>query len=253
MSFDVTKYVWKHSPHNGSELLMLLAIADHANDEGVAWPSIPTLAERCRVGKRMAIYILQKLERAGSIAIEQGRGRGNSSVYTVNMEKGAICCTLSTKGAMHCTNSEEKVQSVAPITEEKVQSVAQKGAMHCTRILRDPTEQDLRALSIENSAPQTSDEIPPAKQSDVPQEKPAKARGSRFVPSTWIVTDELRKWASEAAPGVNIDYQTSMFVDHEFAQPYTHWDQAWKNWIRRAATQYGQPQPLTPKKRGVVL
>lgn len=138
MSIKVMSHVWDHSPHTGSDLLMLLAIADHANDEGLAWPSIPTLAKKCRVGKRQAIYIIQKLERAGSLSIEHGGGRGHASVYRV---KGASQCTVSQKGAVECTVLEEKVQCSAPLPEIKGALQRTKGAVQCTPTIIDPSEE----------------------------------------------------------------------------------------------------------------
>lgn len=133
MSIKVMTYVWDHSPHTGSDLLMLLALADHANDQGRAWPSIPTLAKKCRVQRRQALYILKKLEEAGDITIEHGRGRGHVSVYVV---KGAVGCTNCQKGAIECTITEEKVHSSA----EKVHSSVRKGALECTRTIIEPSK-----------------------------------------------------------------------------------------------------------------
>jgi len=41
MSIKVMSYVWEASKAKGSELLLLLAIADHAADDGYCWPGIP--------------------------------------------------------------------------------------------------------------------------------------------------------------------------------------------------------------------
>jgi len=50
--------VWDHSAASGSFLLMLLAIADFADDDGNAYPSVPTLARKCRMKPRNANYIV---------------------------------------------------------------------------------------------------------------------------------------------------------------------------------------------------
>ena len=46
--------VWDKSRHAGSELLMLLAIADFADDDGKAYPAVSTLATKCRMTGRNA-------------------------------------------------------------------------------------------------------------------------------------------------------------------------------------------------------
>src|SRR5215475_4816357 len=88
-------HVWEHSAQRGTDLLMLLALADHANDAGVCWPSLPRLATRCRVTKRQAITIIQRLEKNGVIAIAHGGGRHRPSIYTVKGEAGSTVSSSS--------------------------------------------------------------------------------------------------------------------------------------------------------------
>lgn len=85
MSIKVMNAVWEHSPAKGSELLLLLALADSANDSGLAYPSVTTLAQKIRMGKRNTQYLLKKLEADGLIAIGKGAGlpttRGATNRY----------------------------------------------------------------------------------------------------------------------------------------------------------------------------
>ncbi len=54
MSIKVASYTWEHSQHKGSALLLLLAIADHAHEDGGgAYPSIGTLAAKIRMTPRL--------------------------------------------------------------------------------------------------------------------------------------------------------------------------------------------------------
>lgn len=88
MSIKVASHVWEHSQQSGSALLMLLALADHANDDGACWPSIETLARKCRVSERQARRLIRKLEDDGELATDVGGGRGNASIYWVLLGKG---------------------------------------------------------------------------------------------------------------------------------------------------------------------
>jgi DNA-binding transcriptional regulator YhcF (GntR family) len=124
MSIKIMTWIWENSKEEGTNLLMLLAIADHANDDGVCWPSIARLAQRARVEERQAKYIIKKLEANGAIEVQRGVGRNNTSLYFV---KGAPDCTFSAK---------EKVQS----SVKKVQSSALKGAV---AIAPEPLEPSL--------------------------------------------------------------------------------------------------------------
>ena len=76
--------IWGSSPQKGTRLLMLLAIADHANDDGIAWPSQTHLAEKCRMSKRQAQNLIKDLVSTDELHIEEvGTGRGHSTIYRV--------------------------------------------------------------------------------------------------------------------------------------------------------------------------
>jgi hypothetical protein len=75
--------VWKESRQAGGKLLLLLAIADFANDAGMAYPGIATLAEKTRQHRRTVQRQLSDLEEEGEIAIEPGTGRANTNTYWV--------------------------------------------------------------------------------------------------------------------------------------------------------------------------
>ena len=88
MSIKVMTWVWDHSPAVGTELLMLLAIADHASDDGRdAWPSIKTLARRTRLGERTVQRVLKRLADEGHLVIHVGGGR-RSNHYEIPMTSG---------------------------------------------------------------------------------------------------------------------------------------------------------------------
>jgi len=77
--------VWDGSNHSGSELLMLLAIADFADDDGRAYPSIATLARKCRMSPRNVNHILPRLTASGELTIKVGNGPSGTNVYRVNL------------------------------------------------------------------------------------------------------------------------------------------------------------------------
>lgn len=84
MSIKVMTWVWDHAQVKGGELLLLLAIADHADDEGRnAWPSLNRLVERTRVDRRTVQRLLRSLERNRLIMIEPSAGPHRTNRYTV--------------------------------------------------------------------------------------------------------------------------------------------------------------------------
>lgn len=83
MSIYLTTEVWQNSSRKGSELLLLLAIADHANEQGVCWPSVDHLARKCRLSPRQVRRLIEKLVDSGEIAVEQGGGRRFTNIYHI--------------------------------------------------------------------------------------------------------------------------------------------------------------------------
>lgn len=164
--------VWDHSQQTGTHLLMLLALADHANDAGECWPVINRLAAKCRVNRRQARYLIKDLEEAGELRIERGQGRGHPSVYTV---KGAPNDPFPIKEAEETPFQKEKGQPGAPIQKEKGQSGApiqkRKGALqrqekghssapalqNARGVLREPSEEPSEE-EVKTTPPPPSDE-----------------------------------------------------------------------------------------------
>lgn len=77
--------VWLHSAHKGSELLLLLAIADNADDHGRAWPGIELLSRKTRLTTRGVQYALRKLLTADDpeVDVTKRGAKGRSNEYQV--------------------------------------------------------------------------------------------------------------------------------------------------------------------------
>jgi len=78
MSIKAISHIFDHSELAGSDLLMLIAIADNANEQGFAWPSIRTLQRKARYkSERGAAECIKRIERSGELAIEPRPGTSN--------------------------------------------------------------------------------------------------------------------------------------------------------------------------------
>ena len=53
MSIQCIDRVWEHSGQKGAGLLLLLAIAGYAGDNGFAFPGLATLAAKTRLSRRL--------------------------------------------------------------------------------------------------------------------------------------------------------------------------------------------------------
>lgn len=78
MSIRVSTLVWDHADVSGTDLLVLLVIADHAADDGSnAWPSVETIARKCRVSARTVQRSIRTLGEQRLIEVRR-QGGGNS-------------------------------------------------------------------------------------------------------------------------------------------------------------------------------
>lgn len=95
MSIRVMSQVWDDSAQKGGDLLVLLALADFADDQARAWPSNATLAKKARMSERNVRYVLRRLETEGEIeTIRAGGvhdGRNRATVYRLTVGAGKIC------------------------------------------------------------------------------------------------------------------------------------------------------------------
>lgn len=80
MSIRMMAMVWDDERLSGDMLLLALALADHANDDGQCWPSVTRLAQRIRKSRRQTIRLLKRLEEIGYIHVAKTAGMANHYV-----------------------------------------------------------------------------------------------------------------------------------------------------------------------------
>jgi hypothetical protein len=56
------------------------------------------------------------------------------------------------------------------------------------------------------------------------------------VPNDFVISTEMKDWASREAPSLNIEAETEKFIDHYLAKGTVlrDWVAMWRNWMRRA-------------------
>lgn len=89
MSVHVTSAVWKGSQADGTARLVLLRLADQADDAGWCWPSLEGLAADCRVSVASVQRALIALQKGEELA-RWRRGRKQSNVYRVLVGTPAV-------------------------------------------------------------------------------------------------------------------------------------------------------------------
>lgn len=84
MSIKIMNEVWEHAPVTQGTLLVLLALADAA-DEGtrMCFPGIARLAKFARLQERQVHNCLRELRDGGIIAVDRGKGPAGTNLYTI--------------------------------------------------------------------------------------------------------------------------------------------------------------------------
>lgn len=183
MSVEVMSAVFKRYPNGGGEMLLALALADHANDEGASiHPGITLLAEKTRQSERTVQYQLRNMEAAGwLIRVGHGNGgRSKSTEYRISPEwlMGAEIAPIK-KGAIHdikgaiyntkgCNPRQERVQPVAPASNHhktiiepsknhtRARELAQKTSIDRPDDVDEQTWNDWMSLRKTRRAPATA-------------------------------------------------------------------------------------------------
>ena len=89
MSIKAVGMILEHSPKSlkPSEVLVLIAIANHVDDKGISFPSMDKIARNSHVSKRQVIRILSQLQDKGEIKIKQRKRQDDlhdTNLYTLN-------------------------------------------------------------------------------------------------------------------------------------------------------------------------
>ena len=84
MSIRIMTLAWQTTTTTHTEKLVLLALADNANDAGECWPSISTIAKKCSLSRQGVLNQILKLEKAKILKSARVHGRVNR--YTLNIK-----------------------------------------------------------------------------------------------------------------------------------------------------------------------
>lgn len=203
-------WVFAESDATGNDRLVLLAIADEADDDGTkAFPSIDRLAAKCRIPTRTVRRCLVRLEEAESLRVvrPEQKGRGHHNVYTVLMPEAGQSVLLPAD--MECI--------------EKGEERGRKGAE--------------RGAPIANPS-YTHRPIDPESKSTPTGASPPNPRASR-LPDEFLLTPEMKAWAATECPHIDVRTETATFCDYWRAESGARarkldWTATWRNWLRRA-------------------
>src|SRR5258708_6494787 len=81
---------------SGCDLRIYVAIAAHANSDGLAWPGMTTIAAITGIRRQDVPRTIRRLERLRLLHCEPGGGPNGANAYTVIFDDGGVSATLRT-------------------------------------------------------------------------------------------------------------------------------------------------------------
>lgn len=83
MSVRCITQVLDSSQHAGTDLLMMVVLADYSDDDGNSYPAVASLARKCRMTPRNANYILNTLQASGELRVLKNEGPKGTNRYRI--------------------------------------------------------------------------------------------------------------------------------------------------------------------------
>ena len=252
MSIKLMAQVWEHSEiSEPSELLVLLALADWANDDGECWPAMKTLGAKARISDRMARTYVRRLEHKGLLvcpSTKGGKGHSNRYILRLDTRKPTSEIEASAKAETRKPTSENEAGTKAERRKPasgnecaskggKAEVESRKGGSGVSQRRKPTSEEPIRTIKNHQ-------------------------RGTRICAS-WLLPRDWGEWAmhEEGLSEAQVRRVADTFRDYWISVPgqkgvKLDWEATWRNWIRRAVSSgdvkpEGKPvpsQPMTPEQ-----
>lgn len=229
VSVQAMEWVLLHSDTTGTDRLVLLSIANHADRNGAgAYPSAATIAAEANVHRVTAFRSIERLESMGAIEVVHGGGRHRPNTYRIVTDKGSQTTTVSPPENGSALTTDSEPETVA----ETVALDPGNGSAET----RNGSAEGSKTVALSLPEPTTNQKQPTTEPSFPPS--PSK-RGCR-LPEDFALSNDLRRWAAQECPTVAVDSETAKFRDYWRAKAgkdasKLDWPATWRNWIRNAA------------------
>lgn len=225
--------VWKTDIGPATKRLVLLALADAANDDGVCWPSIGTLAQKSGASRRRTEEVLAELD--GDGVIDRERRFNSSNVYRICRDKLSPATPRE-----DCTPREDMGEDPRDLRVQTREDVGTnpKGTV------REPS---LGAVAPTNGQSGLFEETPELTKS---AKKPRALPSLRPLPEEWVPNAKAQDWAQQQQ--IDLGYETAQFRDHHDAKgsKMKDWDAAFRTWLRNSAKWRAERGGSTPGRTG---
>ena len=254
MSFTLMAKVMGLKLGHSSKKIVLLKLADQANDDGFCWPSYQTIAEASELSRRTVIRHIQTLEKEGYLTISKAYDSANkrnfSNRYQLTLDRGAslTLVTNETSSGDTATPPSDTV-SPKPTNEPTIKPInkdigAKKKKAVASKFV-EPTIEQAQAYFIERGHQDAVNE--------------SEKWIDHYISNGWKVGKNpmkdwkaaIRNWMRNYQPNQQQPQQTNQGnnnANHQSANSkLNHFDQL----RAEAAAKYGNTQPSTGELRTV--
>ena len=214
MSIKLMNLAWSAHGLSSTRKFVLLSLCDQANDDGLCYPSLKTIAERCALSERAVYKVLADLESFGLVRRESEPGKTTRyHIQPEALERASDHCTTFTperRSPLNDVHPTPERDSGAPLNDVHPRSGTLKGSL---------TE-------------------PPIRTTKEPSERGrARAKRATRLPPDWKPTAEMVAFCRDKRPDLDPQEVAERFRDYWIAQPgqkgrKLDWLATWRNWVR---------------------
>jgi hypothetical protein len=205
MSIKVMTAVWEHSKAAGTDLLVLLALADNSDDDGYAFPSVAHAARKCKISTSTARRHMRRLQALDELVVIEGGGRTSTPGGTRSNLYRVLVFPPAEGGTGNL-----------PVPSDSARDgMAQAPGDGLAQARAEPSLLTVIEPSLVPASPK---------------------RRKQQIPAGFAVTADMSEWCS--GQGIRSDpvTETTKFIDHHRSKGSTFADPmaAWRNWMRNA-------------------
>lgn len=201
MSVRCITQVLDLSQHAGTELLMLVVLADYSDDDGNSYPGVASLARKCRMSPRNANYILNALQASGELRVLKNEGPKGTNRYRL---------------MLRALGESQPLKAAAPLKRTSPLKAAA------------PTPE----AGFSKPLKPTSDEPSLNRQEEKKRTRVKAALTS--LPDGFEISERVRQWATTKGFADFLEAHLEHFIGSVKAtgKRYAEWDEALMNYIR---------------------
>ena len=218
MSMILTARALQIKTGNALRKLVLVKLADNANDQGESWPSVPYIAEQCEMSERSVQNHINALVEMGLVRIESRKsanGLNQSNIYHLRLNAAVVSGeSPAPYGANPAGVSGANGSGTGAADSPGGATGSDSGAGAAPRISHDPV-------------------IDPDNKNYNPVR--GKAKSKTVMPENFAPSPEHTEQAKAA--GLDVQEEFLKFSDYHASKgtKYTDWYRAFSYWLGQAA------------------